>query len=118
MRYLKCVLVGDSGVGKTSLSATWGLGKFPDFIPCFCEPHSRHILADFEAVNMEIFDVGRAGGEDFHRLRPIYYPKTDVFLLCFAMDSRDSFRGIGDSWNHKSSGTRDKGLIDIVICFA
>ena len=38
------------------------------------------------------------GGEDFHRLRPINYPNTDVFLLCFSVDNRDSFRGIGDTW--------------------
>ena len=100
LRYLRCLLLGDSGVGKTSLSATYGLGKFPDFIPGVCEPHSRHILAGFEAVNMEIFDIG-GGGEDSHRLRPLSYPKTDVFLLCFAVDSRDSFLGI----NHNAKST-------------
>ena len=93
MKSLKCVLIGDSGVGKTSLVVTYGTNKFPsptDFVPCVSEPYHRDITVySGETVNIGIFDIG--GGEDFHRLRPINYPNTDVFLLCFSVDNRDSF---------------------------
>ncbi len=35
-----------------------------------------------------------SGGEDYHRLRPLSYPQTDVFVLCYPLDSRYSYRQI------------------------
>ena len=35
-----------------------------------------------------------AGSDDYSRLRPLSYPGTDVFLVCFAMDDRSSFDSI------------------------
>ena len=32
--------------------------------------------------------------EDYHRLRPLDYTGTDIFLLCFAVDDRDTFEEI------------------------
>ena len=35
------------------------------------------------------------GGEDFDRLRPLTYPDTSIFLVCFSVDSPRSFESIG-----------------------
>ena len=53
------------------------------------------------------------GGEDYHRLRPICYPNTDVFLLCFSVDNRDSFRGIGDTWHDRGNLVVLKGKYEV-----
>jgi GTPase SAR1 family protein len=42
------------------------------------------------------------GQEDYDRLRPLSYPQTDVFLVCFSVVSPSSFEnvkekvGVGD----------------------
>ena len=39
-----------------------------------------------------------AGQEDYDRLRPLSYPDTDVILMCFSVDSRDSLENIQAKW--------------------
>ena len=36
--------------------------------------------------------------EDYDQLRPLAYPKTDVFLICFAINNKTSFDNITDKW--------------------
>lgn len=36
--------------------------------------------------------------EDYDRLRPLSYPQTDVFLLCFDVSNEDSFENVGEKW--------------------
>lgn len=39
-----------------------------------------------------------AGQEDYDKLRPLSYPQTDVFLICFAVNSRTSFDNLREKW--------------------
>lgn len=34
------------------------------------------------------------GQEDYDRLRPLSYPQTDVFLICFSLVSPPSFENV------------------------
>lgn len=36
----------------------------------------------------------RLGQEDYDRLRPLSYPQTDVFLVCFSVVSPASFENV------------------------
>ncbi len=36
----------------------------------------------------------REGGQDYDRLRPLSYPQTDVFLVCFSVVSPASFDNV------------------------
>ena len=38
------------------------------------------------------------GQEDYDRLRPLSYPDTDVILMCFSVDNRDSLENIKTKW--------------------
>lgn len=47
-------------------------------------------------MQMVLWDT--AGQEDYEQLRPLSYPNTDVLLLCFAINNRDSFENIHQKW--------------------
>ena len=40
----------------------------------------------------------RPGQEDYDRLRPLSYPQTDVFLVCFSVTSPASFENVKEKW--------------------
>jgi cell division control protein 42 len=39
-----------------------------------------------------------AGPEDYDRLRPLSYPQTDVFLVCFDVMNGRSFESVPNKW--------------------
>lgn len=49
-----------------------------------------------EPYTLGLFDT--AGQEDYDRLRPLSYPQTDVFLVCFSVTSPSSFENVREKW--------------------
>lgn len=49
-----------------------------------------------EPYTLGLFDT--AGQEDYDRLRPLSYPQTDVFLICFSLCSPPSFENVREKW--------------------
>lgn len=45
-----------------------------------------------------LFSFLNLGQEDYDRLRPLSYPDTDVILMCFSVDNRDSLENIQSKW--------------------
>ena len=43
-----------------------------------------------------MFDT--AGQEDFDKLRPLAYPLTDVFLVCYCVCNFTSYKNIKEKW--------------------
>ena len=58
--------------------------------------YSVNVMHKGQAVNLSLWDT--AGQEDYSSLRPLSYPQTDVFLLCFSVISRVSFANVVSSW--------------------
>lgn len=49
-------------------------------------------MVDGKPINLGLWDT--AGQEDYDRLRPLSYPQTDVFLICFSVVSPPSFENV------------------------
>lgn len=94
---VKCVLVGDGSIGKTSLVVSYTTNGYPvEYVPTAFDNYSVVVRVDSKPIKLQICDT--AGQDDFDSLRPLCYPQTNVFLLCFSVVSPTSFHNVLEKW--------------------
>lgn len=91
---LKVVILGDGGVGKSCLMNRFVSNRYDEnnFHTIGVEFMNKNIDVDGEKYTLQIWDT--AGQERFRALRTPFYRGSDVCMLCYAVDDRDSFRGL------------------------
>ena len=87
MSSIKVVVVGDDGVGKTTMLIVYTTRSFPaEYTPTVFDNYSSGVAA--LRVTFSLWDT--AGGAVYDALRPLSYPQTDIFLVCYSVASHTS----------------------------
>ncbi|XP_078534436.1 rho-related GTP-binding protein RhoH [Lissotriton helveticus] len=97
MDSIKCVLVGDSAVGKTALLVRFTSETFPDaYRPTVYENTGVDVFMDGIQISLGLWDT--SGNEAFKGIRPISYQQADVVLMCFSVANHNSFLSLRHKW--------------------
>lgn len=100
-RQLKLIIIGDAGIGKTSLLDKYVNNRFKneyqatigsDFL-------ARKIHIDGKSIDLQIWDT--AGQEQFQSLGNIFYRGANAVMLAYDVTKADSFRNIEHKWRKK-----------------
>jgi len=79
---IKCVFLGDEGIGKTSLIIRYTKGIFLQYSESTigCSFNAKPMKIDDRDVRLDIWDT--AGQERYRSMMPMYYRNADIVFLC------------------------------------
>lgn len=97
---LKVIILGDSGVGKTSLMNQYVSKKFTDQYKATIGADflTKEVMIDDKLVTMQIWDT--AGQERFQSLGVAFYRGADACVLVYDVCNLKSFQQL-DSWREE-----------------
>ncbi|XP_040893177.1 rho-related GTP-binding protein RhoH [Toxotes jaculatrix] len=94
---IKCVLVGDSAVGKTALLVRFTSETFPDtYKPTVFDNTGVEVYMDGVQISLGLWDT--AGHDNFRQIRPRSYQQADVVLICYSVANPNSLANVQHKW--------------------
>jgi small GTP-binding protein len=110
----KIILLGDSGVGKTSIIKKFINNEFNEDIKCTIDIDSLYKSIKIDKnlyTKLKIYDT--AGQEKYRSLIKKYYQGTDGIILVFDLTNENSFNKL-KSWINEVSDNTEKAQIILV----
>jgi len=95
---IKIVLVGDGSSGKTCMIQSYLNDSFnSEYIPTVFDNYKATIQIEEQPFQLALWDT--AGQEEYHLLRPLSYAQSDLFMICFSVNDRFSFKNAVKKWH-------------------
>jgi small GTP-binding protein len=111
---VKVCIIGDTDVGKTSLSTRYCHGDFPEnATPTIGASFlQRRVMVDNTEISLQIWDT--AGQERFRSMAPMYYRGAKAAICVFDVTNEESFNRV-TTWLRDLKAHADP---NVVICLA
>lgn len=111
---VKVCIIGDTDVGKTSLSTRYCHGEFPtNSTPTIGASFlQRRVIVDNTEISLQIWDT--AGQERFRSMAPMYYRGAKAAICVFDVTNEESFKRV-NTWVRDLKSHADP---NVVICLA
>lgn len=94
---IKCVLVGDSAVGKTALLVRFSSETFPEcYRPTVFDNTGVEVYMDGVHISLGLWDT--AGNDQFKQIRPRSYQQADIVLICYSVANPTSLANVHNKW--------------------
>ena len=106
----KLILVGESGVGKTSIISRY-LDKYQEKGESTLTAYfsNKTIICDGYQINFEIWDT--AGQEQYRSINALFYKDASICLMVYDITNRSSFDSIKDYWYESVKESGNEGII-------
>uniref|UniRef100_A0A2P2NFZ5 Ras-related protein RABC2a n=1 Tax=Rhizophora mucronata TaxID=61149 RepID=A0A2P2NFZ5_RHIMU len=93
----KIPLIGDAGVGKSSLLVSFISGSMDDLAPTIgVDFKIKHLSVGGKRLKLTIWDT--AGQERFRTLTSSYYRNAQGIILVYDVTRRETFQNLSDVW--------------------
>ena len=101
LQEFKIVLLGESGVGKTSIIQRYTKDKFEnEKLPTKCASFETKVVKIDESeekyIKLNIWDT--AGQEKYRALTKIFYKEASAAILVYDITNKKSFEEVKDYW--------------------
>lgn len=114
---VKVVLLGESGVGKTSIISQFTSGTFdPDVVTSISAQYvSKTVEYDNfqKAIKYDIWDT--AGQEKYRALAKIFYKEAKIVLLVYDISDKNSFVQLQEYWYNTVKENTDNDVIIAIV---
>ena len=110
----KVIVVGDSGVGKTSIINRFLENYNPDEKATIGASFSSKLqIIDNYNISFDIWDT--AGEERFRSVNSIFYKEASICLMVYDITNSNSFQNIRDYWYNS---VKENSMSDIIFGIA
>ena len=111
---IKIVLVGDGSVGKTCIIQCYYKQEpitNDSYIPTVFDMHKAAATYKDQQKKLLVWDT--AGQQELGTVRLMAYPYTNVFLLCFSLNDKKTFKNITSFWKDelKDNGPNNAAIV-------
>ncbi|XP_045164592.2 cell division control protein 42 homolog [Mercenaria mercenaria] len=94
---IKCVVLGDDNVGKTSMLMCYATNRFPSqHVPNVFDNYAGSVVLSGKQYTLQMIDTTEQ--EDTDEARRQSYSGADVFIVCFSVVKPETLRNVKRRW--------------------